>query len=490
VQEEIFQPLTRFASVADCKHALNKLKRAHQRKFRSNGKNDKRRLYFQCSTVIGNVIPPNRQDGGCPFFLRTTKEQDGTVIIREVNLRHTCAIEASSAAHRSKLPAPQDELEVEAAYAVRHSARGERMNAVVERMQDRGFKVPSDQARRALARESLAHEECISGETAGSLASWTVAFNKIGKGNYGEVRLSASKAVVATVAVSGAVVNMVRKGVNSPLLNTISIDASHFGGVTRERDAQTALGEDYSGLGDPEEIFGKPTSTKGRPKKTTVGLGRLLVCTGRTHASDIILIATGYVATESIETIAWFLDAIESRVALADNFGTVNFIADRSKAISSAIQRVYGDRAFLAHCIVHLRRNLIDHLSGDKKAQAIAGSHFDRCYTEPTIEGFKRAMIAFQRDCTKGHKYMSKIAPKRWTLSHLPFNCLGNLTSNDAEGTFSIVEKVKNAGDVYSSKVCLWENSSLKLAKLIDDFEKSNGMFGSPTLTSKFLDLT
>jgi len=110
------------------------------------------------------------------------------------------------------------------------------------------------------------------------------------------------------------------------------------------------------------------------------------------------LIATAYVATESTETVAWFLGEIESQLALADHFGTVNFMADRSKAISSAIERVYGDKAFLAHCIVHLRRNLLQHLSGDKEAQEVAAWHLHRCYTEPTTEGFKRAMIAFQPD--------------------------------------------------------------------------------------------
>ena len=80
-----------------------------------------------------------------PFFLayyERARWHDGTVIIREVNLRHTCTIVASSAAHGSKLAAPLDELTVEAAYAVRHTARSLRGEAVKERMQDRGFKVP------------------------------------------------------------------------------------------------------------------------------------------------------------------------------------------------------------------------------------------------------------------------------------------------------------------------------------------------------------
>ena len=336
-----------------------------------------------------------------PFFLayyESARWHDGTVIIREVNLRHTCTIVASSAAHRSKLAAPLDELKVEAAYAVRHTARGLRGEAVKERMQDRGFKVPPYQARRALASESRAHEECLSGESVGALASWTIQFNRIGNGNVGKVRYSANKAVVATVAVSGSVVRTLHQEVNCPYISAFSIDASHCGGVTRERDAQTALEEGYTGLGSSEEIFGMPTRTSGRPKKTSVDLGRLLVCTGRTHARDIILIATAYVATESTETVSWFLGEIKSQLALADHFGTVNFIADRSKAINSAIERVYGDKAFLAHCIVHLRRNLLQHLSGDKEAQEVAAWHLHRCYTEPTTEGFKRAMIAFQPD--------------------------------------------------------------------------------------------
>ena len=261
------QPLTQFASVSAYKHALNRLKQLQQRQFRVNGKNDKRRVYHQCSTVTGNVLPSNRNDGGCPFFTRSTKEHDGTVIIREVNLRHTCTIAASSAAHRSKLPAPSDELKVEAAYAVRHVTSGLRAKSLEERMKDRGYVVPSSQARRALASENLARQECVSGESVGALVSWTMKFNEIGNGNYGEVLYSASKAVVATVAVSGSVVRSVRLGVNCPYLSAFSLDASHFGGVTRERDAQTALEEGYTGLGSSKETFGKPTRTMGRPKK-------------------------------------------------------------------------------------------------------------------------------------------------------------------------------------------------------------------------------
>jgi len=255
LQEEIFQPLSQFASASVFKYKLNGLKHFQQRQFRANGKNDKRRLYYRCSTVIGNVIPPNRKDGGCPFFLRSTKEHDGTVIIREVNLRHTCTIVASSAAHRSKLAAPLDELKVEAAYAVRHTARGLRGEAVKMRMQDRGFKVPPNQARRALASESRAHEECLSGESVAALASWTIQFNRIGNGNVGKVRYSANKAVVATVAVSGSVVRTLHQEVNCPYISAFSIDASHFGGVTRERDAQTALEE---GMTQPFTAF-QPT---------------------------------------------------------------------------------------------------------------------------------------------------------------------------------------------------------------------------------------
>jgi len=54
-------------------------------------------------------------------------------------------------------------------------------------MKDKGYVVPPSQARRALASERLAREECISGESAGALVSWTIQFNEIGNGNFGEV---------------------------------------------------------------------------------------------------------------------------------------------------------------------------------------------------------------------------------------------------------------------------------------------------------------
>jgi hypothetical protein len=98
-------------------------------------------------------------------------------------------------------------------------------------------------------------------------------------------------------------------------------------------------------------------------------------------------------------------------------------------------------------------------------------------------------MIAFQMACPKGHKYMSKIDPKCWALSHLTFNCLGNLTSNDAEGTFGLAVKPKNAGNVYDTWVLLWEKSSKKMFTLWEAYLLSNGTFASPTLESEYLAL-
>ena len=48
---------------------------------------------------------------------------------------------------------------------------------------------------------------------------------------------------------------------------------------------------------------------------------------------------------EKFKPLSQFASVSDFKYTLADNFGTVNFIADRSKAISSAIERVYGDKA-------------------------------------------------------------------------------------------------------------------------------------------------
>ena len=484
-QAEIFQVGCVFASIAAFKEAVKRLKWGFHRQLRANAGNNKRRLALQCSTVIGAVYPPNRKDGGCPFFVRATKERDGTVIVREVNLQHTCTIAASLAAHRSKLPAPQAELDAEAAKVVRQTVSGLRTDALEERMQDKGFKVPKDQARRALARENRARHEVLASENIGALVSWVYAFNEIGNGNYGEVLYKTNGAVMAVANVSGAVVNMVSDQTKCPLLNAFSVDASHFGAVARERDAEIVVGENYSGLGGIEETFGKPTGTRGRPKRTTVGLGRLLVCTARTFAGDIVLVATAYVSTESTETVEWFLNTVESRVALVENFGKVNFIADRSKAISSAIERVYGDSAFLAHCFVHIRRNLQQHLSGEPNAQE-AVSCLNRCYVARTPEAHAIAMAEMRRVSEKAHKYMSQIELKRWAIVHLPFNCNGNLTSNDAEGTFSTVEEKKITGDVCGTYMSVWENSSMNAYTLWKQSQERGRTFTSPKLEGRY----
>lgn len=90
-----------------------------------------------------------------------------------------------------------------------------------------------------------------------------------------------------------------------------------------------------------------------------------------------------------------------------------------------------------------------------------------RCYVAATPEAFDRAMAALHKVSKEAHSYVCQIDKNRWTLAHLPFNCLGNLTSNDAKISFSSVNNEKSAGDVYSATVSLWENSSKKLYSVL-----------------------
>ena len=81
-----------------------------------------------------------------------------------------------------------------------------------------------------------------------------------------------------------------------------------------------------------------PSSSHSRYTRTYITLSDLVVHI-YIHFLSCVL------QEEKFQPLSQFASVSDFKYTLADNFGTVNFIADRSKAISSAIERVYGDKA-------------------------------------------------------------------------------------------------------------------------------------------------
>jgi transposase-like protein len=64
--------------------------------------------------------------------------------------------------------------------------------------------------------------------------------------------------------------------------------------------------------------------------------------------------------TENAAVCTSFLEDLSSRGLCADN--GLLFVVDGSKAISKAVRDVYGELALIQRCLVHKRRNVMDHL--------------------------------------------------------------------------------------------------------------------------------
>ena len=282
------------------------------------------------------------------------------------------------------------------------------------------------------------------------------------------------------IFLSGAAKRMLARRL---LTAIFSFDFSFIAGHARLPDVLGVLAEEYGGTFSSQ-------GRSGRPGSSSTGLGCLAVVVGRNFAGNLVLLSLALVSAENLDNAKWVLEKTEREFGLAEAFGTVNFFADRSAAISSAISTVYGEGAFRAFCYPHFKRNVINHIrSQGKDAQEEVAKHLGRCHNAKTIEDFDEAMQGFREANPMAHAYADAAGTSHWAPVHMPFNPLGNSTSNDAESMFATVRDKKYAGNAFGCIKGMLDKHSKRLWELYELFRMERELLISPVLRKAFTKL-
>jgi len=337
----------------------------------------------------------------------------------------------------------------------------------------------------ALALAEANSDGSLLNETYGILASYIRAFHAAHDSNFATVEADSNGSFERAVAVMGR--DNVRDGVAS---SVVSCDFAYVKGSARVEDASSVLEDSLGDEGDcdDEEDISESTSpssrapVRGRPKKTSVGLGRLVVCVGRSYAGHRILLAIGLVSSETAANAEWFLRIVEREVGLVAKFGVVNFITDRSAAIRSAITSVYGDSATCSFCYVHFRRNVMQHTSGGRPVRARVYTCLNKIFRATTEKAFEEGMLEIMEINLDAYNYLLTVARSSWVPLFFSFNPLNNVTSNDAESLFAGVSKPKSAGAVIRCFTQAINQESQKVFKMIRDSEAQVALMAFTTL--------
>lgn len=462
-----------------------------QRKCCAGGNNGPRYQAFHCSTRTGKgkvKKKPAHVPGVCQFYIMGVIQDDGSVIIMESNLAHTtCRTDTNIAATRNLFTVPKRMAREAAAYAVRQAQRGLQSAYVEDYIKRLGYSIPPNAVARALA--EMNSDGCLENETYGTLVSYFRAFDAAHESNFATVETDSNGSFERALAVMGR--DNVRDGLVS---SVISCDFAYVKGSARVEDAFSVLEEsldDERDHYDEEDIDESrcPSSrapVKGRPKKTSVGLGRLVVCMGRTYAGQRVLLAIGLVSSETTANAEWFLRIVEREIGLVAKFGVVNFITDRSSAIRSAIALVYGDRATSSFCYVHFRRNVIQHTSGDKYVKARVYACLNKIFHATTDKKFEEGMQEIKELNSDAYNYLRTIERSSWVPLFFSFNPLNNVTSNDAESLFAGVSKPKSAGHVVRCLTKTIHEESQKVFRMMKDSEKQVALMAFTVLEETY----
>jgi len=420
--------------------------------------------------------------GACQFYLSALIDTDGSVIIKESNLKHTvCTEESNSAAIRKKFTVPRFMADRAAACASVNGSHGRKEALVRKLIGSQGYLISDFTVACALADAN--RNECLANKRFGSLVGFFRDFESIAEANFATVEIDPANHFVRAALVSEAGVLGVQDG---QLAGIVSCDFSHAAGKVRVADAKGSVdAEDSSG--DDEEVDETNTTlVQGRPNMTTADMGRIGVCVGRNYSGNRVILSIGVVSSETKENAEWLLRFTESKVGLLRKYPTVNFITDRSAAIRSAIASVYGDRATLTNCYVHFRRNVLDNTHGSTDEKALVYECLNRIFYATSEEEVEERMRELKEISLEAYNYVLKVEKSSWVPLFLSFNPLDNVTSNDAETVFASKKAFKNKGDVFGFIHATMSAESKKLSDLSKDSMKHFGHLISAVLQKKY----
>jgi len=467
VQAARFRVGAHFASKQELKDSLKHLSQELKRKFRANHSNDAHRIAYQCSTVKGKKKPSGRP-GACQFFVRATLDHSGCVTIKESCLAHTtCTEESNAAAMRNLITVPSSEAEAIAAAVVSSQPAGNLAEAVRDSIESKGLTASSSTIARAIAKTRFTRAESVH-TTYASLAAFAEAYDAADADNFAKVELDNDRCLDRVMLVSGSAKRMQDRGLLAPVVTLGYSTVGKMDGMMH------CLGS----LGSSEGLLAGAA--------TSAGLGRLVVCVGRNFAGNLVLLSVGLVSTESAENTEWFLDMTEKQLEFVKKFEVVNFLTDCSAATTTAIEAVYGSKAFGAYCYTHFRRNVVHNAPGGEKARIEVQVCLDRCFHARTALELTAALDELKRTNLASHLYVSAVDLSRWAPASLPFNPVGDVGCNDVDFVLESVLQMKRAGDVFG---CIFEilcNESKKLFSLQLLFSTETGLLVSPDLRKVF----
>jgi len=467
-QVTLFRIGSWFSSKEVLEDCLLLLQQQLQRFHRALRCNDRRYQAWHCATCSGGTKPAN-VFGACQFYLRAVIETDGSVIIKESNLKHTvCTAESNSAATRKKFTVPKFMADRAAACASVYASYGRKEALVKKLISSQGYSISDFTMACALADAN--RNECLANSRFGRLVAFCYAFEAIAEANFATVEIDLKNHFVRAGLISEAGVLGVRDGL---LSGTVSCDFSYAAAKVRVADAKGSLDEAEDSAGDDEDAdLSNKAPVRGRPNMTTADMGRIGVCVGRNYSGNRVILSIGVVSSETKENAEWLLRFTESKVGLLRKYPVVNFITDRSAAIRSAIASVYGDKATVTNCYVHFRRNVIDNTLGSPEVKAFVFECLNKIYYATSEKEFEERMRELHEISMEAYSYVSKVEKSSWVPLFLTFNPLDNVTSNDAETVFAGKRAYKNKGDVFGFIHATLSAESMKLSDLNKDSMK------------------
>ncbi|KAF7120459.1 hypothetical protein RHSIM_Rhsim13G0152800 [Rhododendron simsii] len=153
---------------------------------------------------------------------------------------------------------------------------------------------------------------------------------------------------------------------------------------------------------------------------------------------SIFPICFAIVDGETYENWRWFLEHLRS--ILMPGRG-ITFISDRHTGLLMARRDIFSESGH-GYCLLHLKRNLRDHLKGTTRAyRERVVSEFVRCAYAPTREIFHQNMTKLlSRDDGKVVEFLTNLRYENWSNAFFRGQRYGEMTSNVAESFNAWIE--------------------------------------------------
>ena len=412
--------------------------------------------------------------GKCPFFIRAYLRTSTGVApeweIVESHTLHTCELTANRSASRKRKNPGLSSAAVATilpAALVCDAQYGKRASIVHNHLASRGLSASKDIVAHCTKLAVREQPTPLNDDDWRALAAYINEFSRIDSRNQSHFETSSTGHFHRGILIPGSAIDLIANGF---LSSVVTADFSHAATTTTEADAIAAAAS-VAGEGEGLASAATPAAARprGRPRTTTMDLGRLAVLVGRSYIKTTVLLAVAVVPSETLEQAEWLFAEADKHLRMTEQWGHINMFLDRGHAINAAANNVFGDRVFVAHCFPHFKRNVATSLAKRKltpldKNEILTSLAFAAYST--TAADFSSHMNKIASISRDSYDEILMHEPRFWSQAYLPFNTLGNITSNDAEGRFGTVADVKNSSSLFTTLKCLLEAESNALSTL------------------------